>query len=366
MPTKRGIVAIFSGEDEANVLRRRLHHVCRAMRVSVADLAGRLHILDATAGDPTLYRETIEGGRRGGMTTLGYEALAQFVETNAIDVLIVDNASDTFDAGENDRARVRAFMRALTQIALTQRAVMLLAHVDKGTSRGDRNGTEAYSGSTAWHNSARSRLFLSRDKDGTLLLEHQKANHTAQREPVHLLWPKDGAMQVDEPVNGFVQHIADGSDTKALLKLLHEFYERGEFVATDPRSRYHVVKVMGDESAFPKRRKPAEVFQLVRDAERRGWIERERYKDRYRRDAERWKLTREGIERAGIAASAASAASTDVAAPAHSAQGTAASAASALQGVWGNSCAHELAAEPDVADAQDGADSEVGARGTLQ
>jgi hypothetical protein len=33
-----------------------------------------------------------------------------------------------------------------------------------------------YSGSTAWHNSARSRLFMVRNKDGTLTLDHQKNN----------------------------------------------------------------------------------------------------------------------------------------------------------------------------------------------
>ena len=338
IPTRRGNAAFFSGEDSAGLILYRLHWICRALGVNVANLAGRLHILDATEGDPALFHEVPIAGRRQGLTTPSYQALRKFVADNAIDVLVIDNASDTFDASEIDRARVRGFMRALAHIAQDRAgAVLLLAHVDKGTSRGERTGTESYSGSTAWHNSARSRMYLSRDKDGALSLEHQKHNFGRLCVPLRLLWPEGGILQVDVPANGFVQHIADGTDTKALLRLLHTFYGRGEFVATDTRSRYHAAKVLGDEPTFPKRRKPGEVFQMLRDAERRGLVERETYKDRGRRDSERWKLTRSGLELVGPATSATGATSTDVVALAH----VAPSATGALQGVWGNERAQE-------------------------
>ncbi len=165
IPTRRGKVALFSGEDGPDIMRHRLKFICRAMDVHPSALDGRLHILDATQGDPTLFHEVNAKGTRYGATTSSYEALRAYVEEHEIDVLIVDNASDTFDAQEIDRARVRGFMRALARIAQVKGgAVLLLAHVDKGSSRRDRTGTEGYSGSTAWHNSARSRLFMSRDK----------------------------------------------------------------------------------------------------------------------------------------------------------------------------------------------------------
>ena len=64
-------------------------------------------------------------------------------------------------------------MRALGQVArLTNCAVCLLAHVDKTTSRNKKaEGGEGYSGSTAWHNSARSRIFMTRGDDGLLTLD---------------------------------------------------------------------------------------------------------------------------------------------------------------------------------------------------
>jgi putative DNA primase/helicase len=320
-PTRRGIVCYFSGEDAGDVLRHRLKWICAALGVDPAELGGRLHILDATAGEPVLFHEISVGGRRHGTTTATYEALQAYVEHHGIDVLMIDNASDALDASENDRARVRAFVRALVQLIQARAgAVLLLAHVDKGTSRGDRTGTEAYSGSTAWHNSARSRLYLSRDKDGALLLEHHKNTHGAMREPVRLVWPKGGVPHVDQAVSGIVQHISDGTDTKMLLTLLHRFYGRGEFVSTDIRSRYNAVKVLGDERTFPKR-KPPGIFGLLRDAEYSELIQRETYRDRNRKEHERWVLTASGCEHIGAPApSAPSAPSTEHGAHRHTAR----------------------------------------------
>lgn len=341
IPTRRGRVAIYSAEDATELLRYRLRLICRAMGVNPGNLDGWLHVLDATGGDPVLFHEIGTGTKREGVATPAMAALGLYVATHAIDLLIIDNASDVYDASEIDRARVRAFMRALARLArLRGSGVMLLAHVDKITARGAASGSDGYSGSTAWNNSARSRLYLSRDKDGALLLEHQKHNLGRLHEPVRLVWPEGGIPQLDAPVSGFVQHIADGNDTKLLLKALHTFYARGEYVATDTRSRYHAAKVLGDEPGYPKRRKPAEVFQMLRDAERRHLVERETYKDRYRRPAERWKVTPSGMELIGLAASAASAASSDAAAPAHTLHAAAASAASAALGGVGDCVAH--------------------------
>ena len=131
----------------------------------------------------------------------GPKATAGFGSANLIatelraGLVIVDNASDAFAGDEIQRRQVRAFMRALTCIArLNDAAVLLLAHVDKATSRtGRSSGGEGYSGSTAWHNSARSRLFMSRTESGALTLEHQKSNLGRLREPLSLSW-RDGSL----------------------------------------------------------------------------------------------------------------------------------------------------------------------------
>ena len=350
IPTRQGNAAFYSGEDGAELLRYRLRLVCRAMGVSVDDLAGRLFILDATDDDPTLFAEVATSGRREGVTTATFVGLCKFMDDNAVSFVVVDNASDAFDASEIDRARVRGFVRALARIARAHDAgVLLLAHVDKGTSRGDRGpNSEGYSGSTAWHNSARSRLFMSRDKDGTLLLEHQKNNLGKLHDPLRLLWLEGGIPQADEPMGPMVQGIADRGQTKSLLKLIAEYTMRGEVITTATTSRTHAAKLLHQESTYPKL-KDSEVFDLLRRAERAGQLERVIFKGSDRHQRERWQVTEAGAAFAGIAAdtagTAGTAATTEVTAPIAPAADAAGTAATSLPGGVGETAPHKVTAE---------------------
>lgn len=337
MATQRGTVTYFSGEDSAEVLRYRLKWICRALGIDPAQLEGRLHILDATAGEPVLFHEVSEGGRRHGSTTSTYDALRAYVDQHGIDVLVVDNASDALDASENDRARVRGFVRALVQLIQARAgAVLLLAHVDKGTSRGDRAGTESYSGSTAWHNSARSRLYLTRSKDGMLVLEHQKSTHGTMREPLWLVWPNGGIPQIDAPQSGIVQVIDDRNNLRAVMRLIHEFTERREFVSTAMTSRTHAGKLLIGQPGYPPRLDTRALFDLLRDAERRKLVVRDAYRGADRKHRERWVVTPEGMVEAGLAVTAATAATPEVTAPtALAAKVPAATAATSPGGMGG-------------------------------
>ncbi len=346
IPTLRGNAAFYSGEDGAGLLRYRLRQVCGALGVSIEDLAGRLFILDATDDDPTLFAEVTAAGRREGVTTGTYAGLREFIAEHAVSLVVVDNASDAFDASEIDRARVRGFMRALACIARERDAgVLLLAHVDKGTSRGERDDSEGYSGSTAWHNSARSRLFMSRDKEGGMLLRHQKCNVGKLREPLRLVWPEGGIPQVDEAFGPVFQGIADRGQTKALLKLIAEFTERGEFITTATTSRTHAAKLLHRERTYPKL-KDGEVFDLLRQAERAGQLERVLFKGSDRHQRERWQVTVVGAAFAGITAvTAGAAATTEVPAPSAEPAKPAATAATSLPGGTGETAPHEVAAQ---------------------
>lgn len=347
IPTEPGNVVFFSGEDGAQLLRHRLHHACKCMGVDIRELQDRLHIIDAT-DDPVLFAEVTTAGRREGVTTATFDALARLVRERDVRLLVIDNASDTFDASEIDRARVRGFMRALSTLARERDAgLLLLAHVDKGTSRGDRlQNSEAYSGSTAWHNSARSRLFMGRDKDGGLTLEHQKNNLGNRIDPLTLVWPTGGIPQMDEALSPMVQGIADRNHEKALIRLIAEYTERGEFITTATTSRTHAAKLLRHEPTFPHRMKDGEVFDLLRRAERSGYLERVQFKGADRKDRERWQTTASGASFAGLpAATAATAATTQVTAPsAHAAKPTAATAATSPLGGMGEKARTQVTA----------------------
>ena len=289
-------VVFASFEDGAHIVRHRLAHICQCWGINPAELDG-LHIVDGTA-NPELFASD---GRGPGDVTPAYGELLALVKQTGAGLVIVDNASDAYGGDEIQRRQVRAFMRALAVIAREgDAAVMLLAHVDKGTSRKERSDTEGYSGSTAWHNSARSRIFMSRDDGGLLTLAHQKSNLAKLREPLALDWPHGGLPQARETLSPVVQGISDRVDTKALLKLIAEFSERGEHITTATTSRTHAAKLLAGESTYPKGRKPADVFNLLRKAERAGHIERAMRAGDNRHQKEVWLVTPKGRELAEL------------------------------------------------------------------
>ena len=316
--TRRGRVLFFSAEDQGPMVRRRLQKICRETGADPATLAQTLHILDATEADPALFIEHRTQGHRTGLTTATHHALATFIEARQIDVVFADNASDVFDGDEINRALVRGFIRSLALLVRRRNgAVLLLAHVDKQTSRaGKASGSESYSGSTAWHNSVRSRLFLLESGPGMLELQHQKSNLGPRRAALVLAWLPDRLPQmVCDPAPGAATPV--DTDLRALLSLIAEFYGRGAWASAAQTGRPNVPQLMGHESTYPKHLKKAEVFALLEAAHRRQLLKREEYPGPDRKPKFRWALTAQGLaliasEIASLefAASAPSAAST--------------------------------------------------------
>lgn len=307
--TEHAPVLFASFEDNAAVLRHRLAFICRSWGIEPAEL-GLLRIVDGTAA-PALYESTQRGN---GATTATYRALRRLAREVAPGLIVVDNASDAFDGDEVRRGQVRGFIRALALMAREcDSALLLLAHVDKNTSRaGAAENGEGYSGSTAWHNSARSRLFMARTASG-LRLEHQKNNHGALREPLLLRWPDGGLLELDAPAHPFVQRIADENALKAVLRLIVEFTERGELVGCATTSRTHAGKLLRGQPAFPKHVRDAQLFDWLRDAERRELLARETARSKGRgHEREAWRVTEKGRAFAGIAPTAPTAPTAEV------------------------------------------------------
>jgi len=295
-------------EDGANIVRHRLAGICRAWGVDPHDLQGRLHIVDGTE-HPELFAADTRGA---GENTATYYELRRLVQLEDFGLVVVDNASDAYGGDEIQRRQVRAFMRALVEVArLTNCAVMLLAHVDKNTSRNKKaEGGEGYSGSTAWHNSARSRLFLTRGDDGLLTLEHQKSNLGRMREPLTLEWLDGGFPQLVQggsfDVDGFTmrqQGSADDVRVAALLKLIAEFESREQFCSPAITSRNHVHAVLKSEPAFLKLKlRPDDTKRIVNQCQRAKWLEPLDYRTIDRKPHQRWVVTSEGRSFAGLSA----------------------------------------------------------------
>ena len=293
LKARRARVLFFSAEDAAGVLRHRLHRILRRLGIEPADIGERLHILDATVADPALYRQA---GRRAGKTAT-WEALRCYIAENCIDVAIVDNAADTFDADEIDRARVRQFVRQCVRLVPSDGAVVLLAHVDKAHATGARSG-EGYSGSTAWSNSSRSRFVLMRERDGAgLLLRHEKINHGALLPEMRLAW-FDGLIE-REAGHGAVAAIGERTSAAAVVEVVAEFASRGEWVSTATTGPGNAAQTI--RGSLPAAARGRDVIQALRTAERAGWLERETYITPARKSRERWRVTPDGRVAAGLA-----------------------------------------------------------------
>ena len=339
VPTERAAVVFASLEDGAHVVRHRLAHICRQWQIEPAELTG-LHIVDGTES-PELF--TAEG-RSEGRTTAAYAELRALVNATGAGLAIVDNASDAYGGDEIQRRSVRAFVRSLAAIARdVDAACLLLAHVNKGTSRaGKAEGGEGYSGSTAWHNSVRSRLFMSRAADGSLLLEHQKANLGRKREQLTLHWPDGGLPDsADAPATRVLvqraQARADDTAAAALLRLLAEFEGRGQYASPNLAARNNPHALLRSEPAFKALGLTrGDVQRLVNQCQRAGWIEVADYRTSDRKERERWAVTEQGRIFAGLTAPTAPTAPTsDVSAEGAKAQGGCAHRAHPLGGYGG-------------------------------
>jgi KaiC/GvpD/RAD55 family RecA-like ATPase len=190
VPVQR--VAYVSFEDGPELVRARVRRIIEAFDLPADALANAL-FLDATDAPPLMVEGSIERVTVA-IETESFTELRELAHWCEGGCILIDNASDCFAGNENSRSQVRDFMRALGKLARDYGiAVVLLLHIAKMEARNGAKGGESYSGSTAWHNSARSRLALLKE-DGRIELRHEKCNVAKCAEPIPLRWSDAGLL----------------------------------------------------------------------------------------------------------------------------------------------------------------------------
>ncbi len=280
-------VVLYSAEDSLAVMQSRLMRYMKYLRITAVDLDGWLLVLDATDCDNVLFT----GDEKiGGRTTARFKWLGKQVATFGAGLLIFDNASDAFDANENDRGKVRQFMSSLKRLAP---AVLLLAHVDAASSMvTDTSTAKGYSGSTGWHNSARSRWFMVREKNGDIVLRLPKVNYALAGSEAVIRWDADvGVFLVVEVLSG-AQKPAD--HRAVLLGLLAAVLDAGETVSAASNTTNSVFNKIKELPGFPPRLKSGEVAREVGAWKLAGFIKAEDYTRSNRSQGTRLVLTDAG------------------------------------------------------------------------
>lgn len=184
----------LTAEDDADELQRRQRAICRTLDAPEARLRGQLfHI--SLFGETANEMVTFE--REGGMQLApAWKKLVSTARITGARFIVLDNVSHLFAGNEVDRAQVTAFANLLNSLAQDiDGAVLLIGHPNKA---GDH-----YSGSTAWENAFRARLYFDAPKaDDTHTdpdrrqLSLPKANYAAKGSTVDVRW-SEGALVLD-------------------------------------------------------------------------------------------------------------------------------------------------------------------------
>ena len=283
-----GKVLVVSFEDPEELILWRFRNIADEYGLDMEKMIRNIKIIDATEAQP-IMRELSERGVRDVQPTRDGSNLMEIITREKFDLVQIDNVSDAFDGDENSRRQVRKFVRYLASaIRVHQGALLLLAHIDKAAARYGSQGN-SYSGSTAWHNSARSRLALI---DGQLTQEKLNVGKkldggirfrfTARGVPVL----DDGTGDRDE------RNQQERADDESLIACFVAAKEAGAMVPTaetGPATTWHALNAYREfpqELLKNKVRFRQGIARLVRD----GKLVREPYQDTHRNKRERYAL----------------------------------------------------------------------------
>lgn len=231
-----GRVIFLSAEDDDDELHRRLDDILTAEGRDYDDLSG-LTLRSLAGEDALLAVET----QIALMQSALFEELDKRAAEEAPALIVIDTLADVYPANENDRAKVRQFVGILRGLAIKRKcAVLLLGHP---SLTGLNSGTGT-SGSTAWNNSVRSRLYLSRITDNGFepdpdarVLSTKKANYGRTGGEINLKW-EAGVFVAEAQPTGLDALAAGARGERVFLKLLDTLTAQGRYVSASPGPTY--------------------------------------------------------------------------------------------------------------------------------
>jgi RecA-family ATPase len=154
-------------------------------------------------------------------------------------LVVIDPSADVFGGDEINRAQVRKSVSMLRALAMNIDCAMLLLSHPSLTGMSSGTGT---SGSTAWNNSVRSRLYLEIKSPETRVLTIVKANHGKVGDKIEMRW-KDGIYVVDDGGDTVVETLLNSKIDKLFLELLELFTTQGQNVSTSSGKNYAPAKM---------------------------------------------------------------------------------------------------------------------------
>lgn len=231
----------LGAEDDADEFQRRMADVLAHYRCGFEDLGDQFRLAPLAGTDATL---ALPDKTKTMQPTAMMHALIEEIEAFNPALVVLDTSADLFGGEEINRTQVRQFVGMLRKIAMgCDTAVLLLSHPSVA---GMASGS-GLSGSTAWNNSVRSRLYLTavEGDDDARLLTNVKANYGKKGAEIKMRW-EDGLFVIED---GKAAQRASGMLNKhtdaAFIKLLSKLNRTGQRVGTATGANY-APKVMAE------------------------------------------------------------------------------------------------------------------------
>lgn len=224
---RQGNALHFAAEDDVTDDHIRRAAIANAYGVKLADLKG--FVTMPLAGHDARLAVSAGRGDALSLTPLFYRVQAKIAGLRPV-LVVFDNLADVFDGNEISRNQARWFVNQLRRLAIEHDCtIFLTAHPSRdgiSSKRGD-------SGSTAWNNSVRSRLYL-QDVEGEpdcRTLEVKKANNGRKGEQVSLRWVFGTFHAVGHTADKTAHSRAtDKIVDELFLEILADFTSRGQHV----------------------------------------------------------------------------------------------------------------------------------------
>ena len=214
-----------------------------------------------------------------------FAQVMRHVMEKRIELLVLDTIADMFGGNEIIRAQVNFFIKATCGAFIKQAkdagfvlTVILLSH----PSQAGRNTGTGESGSTAWNNAVRARLYLTRPEDGLpeqRVLTRKKSNYSVSGDDVKLdlLWA-DGVLKLASGSNA----VAVKSVENQILQMVGIAWDSGRPYKgkRGDNARFldgEVVKAIGDRVTREviiealKNVKKTDSIVLINTGGKRGW-----------------------------------------------------------------------------------------------
>lgn len=248
----KGKVIFYTTEEPDGEIERRLKRILMHYMLEPADVAANLEIRNGYgSGANILFTGHKDTGKR---LTPNYHQFHDYCLHERPDLIIVDNVSEVFDANEIERALVRQFVQSMNALCKALNCgLILIGHVDAQTSIG--KSAKGYSGSTAWHNSVRSRLFLKvSEVPGQVVLEPSKSNYGPPQEAMVLGFNKqERVWELVATVAGKTPPVKKEEAVQRVLRAVAAIEHRGTMLPKTASGPENGVGMLREETGLAPR-----------------------------------------------------------------------------------------------------------------